>query len=63
MKIKVDPEVCVGTGSCINISPELFELGDDGVAMVKAGEVPAELVSACRQAVESCPVDAISIEE
>ena len=63
MKIKVDPEVCVGTGSCITISPELFELNDEGVAMVKAAEVPSELASACREAAESCPVDAISIEE
>lgn len=63
MKIKVDPEVCVGTGSCISISPELFELNDEGVATVKAAEVPSELASACREAAESCPVEAISVEE
>jgi len=63
MKVHVDPDICVGTGSCLSICPEVFELGDDGIAVVKVSEVPAEHEDACREAVENCPVDAISIEE
>ena len=63
MKAKVDPEVCVATGSCVDLCPEVFELGDEGVAVAKVAEVPAEAEDSCREAAESCPVDAISIEE
>ena len=63
MKVKVDPELCVATASCTSICPEIFELGDDGVAEVIVDEVPAELEDACREAAESCPVDAIVVED
>ena len=60
MKVKVDPDACVGTGSCISICPEIFEMGDEGIAVAKAGAVPSELEDAVREAIENCPVDAIS---
>ena len=63
MKVRVDADVCVGTGSCINICPDVFELGDDGVAVVKVAEVPAELEESCREAVDGCPVEAILLED
>ncbi len=63
MKVKVNPDVCVGTGSCVSLCPEVFELGDEGVAVVKVNPVPPEHEDACREAVEGCPVEAISLEE
>jgi len=63
MKVKVDPDVCVGTGSCVSLCPEVFELGDEGVVVVKVDPVPPEHEDACREAAESCPVEAISLEE
>ena len=41
---------------------EVFELGDD-VATVKVAKVPEDSEETCRQAVEDCPVEAISIVE
>jgi ferredoxin len=63
MKVRVDPDVCVGTGSCISICPEVFEMSEEGVAVAKVSEVAAEQEHACRDAAGSCPVEAIQIEE
>lgn len=63
MIVCVDPELCTGCGPCVDICPEVFELNDEGISVVKVKEVPAELQQACREAVESCPPEAISIEE
>jgi ferredoxin len=61
MKVRVDPDVCVGTGSCVSICPEVFQIGDEGISVVQVEVVPKELEETCREAVASCPVDAIAI--
>ncbi len=63
MKATVDRDTCVGCGLCVEVCPEVFEMGDDDVAVVKAGVVPADAEDVCRAAAEGCPVDAISTEE
>ena len=61
MKVHVDPEVCAGFGVCLGLCPEMFELHDDGYAVVLVSEVPRELEDAVRQAVTQCPSNAISL--
>lgn len=61
MKAIVDADACTGCGLCVDACPEVFDLGDD-VATVKADPVPADAEDDCREAAESCPVDAITIE-
>ncbi len=63
MKVRVDSELCVATGSCESICPQIFELGDDGIAVVKTQEVPPEAEDDCREAASLCPVEAIILEE
>lgn len=63
MKVRVDPQVCAGFGVCLGLSPEVFELHDDGYAIVRVAEVPPELEKAVRAAVNQCPARAISISE
>jgi ferredoxin len=62
MRVRVDDEACVGDETCVEICPEIFEMQGD-VAAAKVEEVPEELEGACKEAAESCPVEAISIEE
>ncbi len=62
MKAIVDAETCIGCEACVGICPEVFEMSGD-VAVVTVDEVPAEVEDACREAADSCPVDAITIEE
>jgi len=62
MKASVDAELCCGCGPCEEICPEVFQIVDD-MALVKGTVVPPEAEEACREALENCPMEAISIEE
>ncbi|HUU28071.1 MAG TPA: ferredoxin [archaeon] len=62
MKATVDADLCTGCGLCVDLAPSVFELGDD-VAKVIVAKVPPDDEDACREAAESCPVEAIGIVE
>jgi len=62
MKAVVDQELCTGCGVCADTCPEVFVLDDD-TARVIVNKVPEAAEESCREAAESCPVDAITIEE
>ena len=56
--VKVDKKKCIGCGTCPGVCPEVFEMRDDGKAHVKKG---ADKKTGCiDEAIDSCPVDAIS---
>lgn len=61
MVVKVDAELCVGCGLCVDVSPDIFEMKDDK-AIVKTETVPAEGEESCKQSKDECPVEAIIIE-
>lgn len=53
----VNKEKCIGCGACTSICPSTFEM-KDGKAQVKEGAKTDE--KCIDEAVESCPVNAIS---
>ena len=56
--VKIDKKKCIGCGSCPATCPDVFEMGDDGKAKIKAG---ADSKTKCiSDAIKSCPVGAIS---
>ena len=59
MKVKVDPNICIGCGLCTSIAPEIFEMNAEGKAQPKTGEGAPDLA---KQAIADCPVQAISGE-
>jgi ferredoxin len=62
MKIPVvDKETCIGCGACVDACPEVFELRDDEKAYV----INPEKCSTCncQEAIDICPVTAISWSE
>ncbi|MBC8589607.1 ferredoxin [Wansuia hejianensis] len=63
MKAHIDKDACIGCGLCTSICSEVFEMGDDDIAVVIADPVPAEAKENAREAADSCPTEAISIEE
>jgi len=55
MAVKVDKEKCIGCGLCASICGEVFVM-KDGKSVVKA----QKKIPCVKEAIESCPVSAIS---
>ena len=74
MRVKVDRELCIGAASCIALLPEVFELDEEGKAIIKKlrgnptsdwtdyKDLPAE-AQMILAAAKSCPTNAIIIED
>lgn len=58
LRIRIDRTRCIGTGNCINVAPEIFELGEDQIVTFRDDAQAVErdrMIEACRV----CPVDAL----
>jgi ferredoxin len=59
--VSIDPDYCVGSGDCVRLLPDAFELREDlGVSVPRpaaAGANPDDLVRAAR----TCPTQAIRV--
>jgi ferredoxin len=60
MKVWVDDQRCRGHGVCVTLCPEVFELTDDGYAEAIESDVPTEFEAVTREAIDSCPEQAIA---
>ncbi len=63
MKASIDPQLCTGCGLCVDACGEVFDMGDDDLAVVIVDIVPPGAEDACRQAADDCPTEAILIEQ
>ena len=63
MKVKVDSNSCIGCGACTAVCPNVFDFSDEGFAVVKTPEVSEDDKAGCQDAIDRCPVSAISVEE
>lgn len=58
--VRIDRDLCVGFGDCVDEAPESFELDAEGVVVFRDDPDAAgreRLIRAC----ESCPVDALTL--
>ena len=62
MKATIDESLCIGCGLCADTCPHVFEMRDDGFSHVLVEPVPLEQQNCTFEAVEICPVTAISVE-
>ena len=61
MKATLDRSGCISCGLCVSTCPEVFRMGDDGVAEVWREKVPAEEEDSAVEAQEGCPVSVITV--
>lgn len=60
MKVVVDQEICIGCGACVDICPDVFKMEGDK-AISTAQDLSDETVKCAKEAEDTCPVDAISV--
>jgi len=59
LSIEINREVCMGSGNCSFWAPAVFDLDDDGVAIVidAAGDTEDKVILAA----QGCPTQAIAV--
>ena len=63
MRIVFDRGACQGHNRCYLLAPELFDVDDEGYAVLRVdGEVPADLEKKAQLAADNCPEYAITLE-
>lgn len=63
MKIHVETIECSGHGQCHLLSPEIYDLDDDGFVTVTDLDVPPGLEEAAARGANACPSRAITIAD
>ena len=61
-KIILDQNKCIGCNTCPLIDPETFEM-DTTIYKAKVKKQPEKITDSVQNAIDSCPVQAISIQE
>ena len=61
MKVRVDRDLCIGVGNCVVLAPTVFKLDEENKAVVLDPSSVED--DTLLEAAESCPEDAIVIED
>ena len=60
--VEVNHDVCIVSGMCASLAPEIFDI-DDGLRLeVLQSTVSGELVAKARSAGSCCPMEAIRVD-
>ena len=63
MKLNLDRDACQGHNRCYGLAPELFDVDDEGYAVLLVqGQIPAELQEKAQLCLDNCPEYAITAE-
>jgi ferredoxin len=58
-KVVIDRDACMGSGNCVFWAPAVFDLDDDGVAVVSSNSAGRE--EEVRKVAANCPTSAIRV--
>ena len=61
MKVRVDPDLCVGHGRCYVLAPDVFGPTTSGTARSSSTDVDGALAEQARIGAENCPERAITV--
>ncbi len=62
MKAVVNRDTCIGCGLCESLCPDVFNMDTQNIATVAFEVIPAASEACTKEAMEGCPVAAISVE-
>jgi ferredoxin len=62
VKVRVDPDLCVGHGRCYVLAPDVFGADDFGHCEIVLDQVDGALAEQARVGAENCPERAITVE-
>lgn len=60
MRVKVDQDLCISCGTCIDICPDVFNWNEEEKAQAFVEKVPEKAENDVQEAMENCPTYAIS---
>ncbi|MCM3883973.1 ferredoxin [Frankia sp. R82] len=63
MRVNVDFDRCVSSGTCVRLVPDIFEIRDDGYLYVLNEEPDESRADDLQEAIECCPTEAISLKD
>ncbi len=63
VKVRIDLEACVGAGQCVVVSPDVFDVDDDGKVVLVNGQPGESLRAEVESAAAACPAWALEIED
>jgi ferredoxin len=64
MRVTLDVQACQAYGNCLLTAPDVFDLDEEaGTAIILQENPPEELHAAVADAVRSCPVQALTLED
>lgn len=61
-ELKANYDACEGHGNCVQLAPDHFDLGEDGVVIITNARFGDSDLGVLEAAVRSCPVSALWIE-
>jgi len=62
MKVLVDYDKCTGLGICESLSPDHFEVNDEGDLVLLKADVTDDELSAVEEAIAGCPTEALRLQ-
>ncbi len=61
MKVRIK-DICTACGLCLDICPDILEMGQDDIVQITVDEIPPEFEETTQQAADECPIQAIIVE-
>ena len=61
-RVRIDRTLCIGSGNCTNIAPEIFVIREDNIVDFQE-ETPDIDAGRLEEAAYLCPVDALIVED
>jgi len=63
MRITVERDCCISSGSCVLEAPGVFDQDDDGVVVLLQAEPTGDDMEPARNAALACPAAVITLDE